>query len=329
MNKFNDSKKVRFIVLDCNGNETDIPKTNHIEIIQNQCNPALSKLIRATVGSEKSIHFANHMKIMRQLELVDYEPASDKGHFRFYPNGTLIYQLLTKWCEQIATKNFEALPIKTPFIYYLNSQAVQEQIGIFTKEIYSVFGGQNEKEFVLRFNDDLGLFEVMKNAQITYHHLPIRIYEHTPSFRYNKSGALSGIRRGRYFSFTDIHSFCQDLKHSLTEYKKIHHNLINLAKQVGIKPIIHFKVTQDFYLTVKNLMTSMLDDQEKMLVEIIPNQKQYWTMKHIICTDHPQTLFHIQLDLENSKRFNITYTDKDNIKKNCVIIHTSLGSIEK
>ena len=31
-----------------------------------------------------------HVKLMRKLELVDYEPGSDAGNMRYYPNGRLI-----------------------------------------------------------------------------------------------------------------------------------------------------------------------------------------------------------------------------------------------
>ncbi|MBL7141883.1 hypothetical protein ISS21_02210, partial [Patescibacteria group bacterium] len=318
----------RFLILDSQGKETALSDDN-LEAVQNQLDPALVRVVMVTVVPKESIHFANHMETMQRLEWVDYEPASDKGHFRFYPNGALIYKLLTSWCEQIATEIFEALPLKTPFIYLLNNQAVRGQIGIFSKSVYPVFGGQGQNEFVLRFNDDLGLFEVMKDSQITHRHLPVRIYEHTPSFRYHQSGSLSGIRRGRYFSFTDIHSFCLDLERGLAEYQKVHRLLTEITSQVGINIIIHFKVAQSFYPVVKRMMTSMLTDQEKMLIEIIPGQRQYWIMKYIACTDHPQKLFHVQLDLENSERFDIKYVARDGSRKNCVIVHTSLGSIER
>lgn len=318
----------RFLILDSQSKEVALSVDN-LKVVQDQFDPALTRMAMVTVGPKTSVHFASHMKIMQRLEWVDYEPASDKGHFRFYPNGALIYQLLTSWCEQIATEIFNALPLKTPFIYLLNSPAVRGQIGVFDKSVYQVFGSQGQEEFVLRFNDDLGIFEAMKKSQVTYRHLPIRIYEHTPSFRYHQSGSLSGIRRGRYFSFTDIHSFCLDLEQGLAEYQEVHRLLTELAKQVGINSVVHFKVTQSFYPVVKKMMASMLTGREKMLVELTPGQRQYWAMKHIICTDHPQKLFHVQLDLENSERFGIKYVAKDGSRKNCVIVHTSLGSIEK
>jgi threonyl-tRNA synthetase len=314
-----------FFVLNSLGVEEALPADGNYE----QFDSGLGKLIMATVGSDKSVHFARHMNIIRRLEWADNETASDKGHFRYYPNGALVYQLLVEWCEQVAVDAFGALPIRTPFLYLSDSQAVKGQIGMFEKNVYPVYGGQNHDEFVLRFNDDLGLFAVMKDSQLTHRHLPIRIYEHTPSFRYIQSGTLAGISKGRYFSLTDVHSFCGDIEQGFVEYVEIQKILKKVAKGVGIDLTIHFKVTRDFYPTAKTTMVAMLSGQEKMLVEMIPGQRQYWAMKHIACTDHPQRLFHIQFDLDNSERFDIKYVASDGSRKNCVIIHTALGTPER
>ncbi len=321
--------EIRFFILNSEGKE-ELLSLDNIGVQQNQFDSTLNTLIMATIGGvSESVHFAHHMDIIQQLGWADYEPASDKGHFRYYPNGALVYQLLSSWCEWIAEEKLEALSIKTPFLYHLNSQIVKEQIGMFSKNIYICSTEQKHEELVLRFNDDLGLLAMMKDARLTYEHMPIRIYEQTPSFRYIQSGAIAGINKGRYFSLNDVHSFCTDLQQGFQEYVEIQKILEEIAKAIGINLAIHFKVTQDFYPIAKKAMISMLKNGEKMLVELLPKQKQYWTMKHIVCTDHPQRLFHVQLDLENSERFGIKYVNKNGSLKNCVIIHTSLGTVER
>jgi threonyl-tRNA synthetase len=267
------------------------------------------------------------MHTMQQLEWVDYEPASDKGHFRFYPKGSLIRRLLATWCEQLSIDTFGALPIQTPFLYRSDTAAVREHIGIFSESVYSVIQGQDE--FVLRFNDDLGLYTVMKDAQITYGHMPFRIYEQTHSFRYLESGGVSGIQKARHFLLNDVHSFCPDLGQGLIEYREIHRLMMAIASELGLCPVTHFQVPQSFYPEVKATMTAMLNGEERMLVEIIPRQKQYWIMKHIVHTHHMQRLFHVQFDLESSERFGIHYKAIGGSKGNYTVIHSSLGTIER
>ena len=57
-----------------------------------------------------------HIKLMREHELVDYEPASDSGNLRWYPKGLLIKRLL----EQHATStvvDYGAMEVETPIMY--------------------------------------------------------------------------------------------------------------------------------------------------------------------------------------------------------------------
>ncbi|MFB6216222.1 MAG: threonyl-tRNA synthetase editing domain-containing protein, partial [Candidatus Aenigmatarchaeota archaeon] len=51
------------------------------------------------------------IKAMQQLELIDYEPASDSGHFRFYPKGSLIFDLIKEWADEIALDRLDCIEI--------------------------------------------------------------------------------------------------------------------------------------------------------------------------------------------------------------------------
>ena len=51
-----------------------------------------------------------------------------------------------------------------------------------------------------------------KDFQISYKHLPLKLYELTRySFRNEKRGELVGLRRLRAFSMPDCHAICRDL----------------------------------------------------------------------------------------------------------------------
>jgi threonyl-tRNA synthetase len=47
---------------------------------------AMYEMAKSREVKEKPVH----VKYMRKLELADYEPASDPGNMRYYPNGELI-----------------------------------------------------------------------------------------------------------------------------------------------------------------------------------------------------------------------------------------------
>ena len=185
--------------------------------------PQLIKLINFEVLGKKPGVPPPSIKIMRQLELIDYEPASDSGHFRFYPKGALMLKLLERWAEEIAINRLGSMQIETPILYVGAHPAIRSQGESFHERHYLVKipyppdqpnESTLEKEFVLRFAGDFGLFCMVSDAQVSYKHLPLRIYEYSKSYRYERSGELVGLRRLRGFSMPDIHSFCADIQQS-------------------------------------------------------------------------------------------------------------------
>jgi len=42
-----------------------------------------------------------HVTLMKRLELVDYEPASDPGNMRYYPKGRMIKALLEDYVTRV------------------------------------------------------------------------------------------------------------------------------------------------------------------------------------------------------------------------------------
>ena len=61
--------------------------------------------------------------------------------------------------------------------------------------------------------------------------------------------------------------------------------------------------------------------------------KHYWVVKHeyqvIDSVGGNAQLCTVQLDVEDSDRYGIFYVDADGKKKGCIIVHSSMGSIER
>lgn len=300
------------------------------ELIKIQSDECLTKLLSINLEGHVNYAFANHMNVMQRLELANYGSGSDKGHYNYYYKGALMFELLRAWLKQEIVERFNAFEIRTPFIFDWNRDDIQGQAGLFSDKIYRVFGPNSEKEFVLRYGGDAGVFSIMRDAQLTYRHLPFRLFEDCQGFRVTQTGEISGIRRGRSFSFPDVHSFCANFQDGLKEYELIHKLHLKLASDLGLEMAIKFKLTEEFFPKVKSMLISMATLQNKpVLLELTDQQRQYWTMKHISYTRHPQKIFHVQLDLEDGERYKMYYTDKEDKKRPLVVIHNSLGSIEK
>lgn len=275
------------------------------------------------------------IKEMQAQELVGYAPEADSGHFKFYPKGNLIFELLKDWAYEIAVKRFNCLQIETPIIYDWSDKEIREQGGSFHERHYTVKCPDDEKkEWVLRFAGDFGLFKIMKAATLSYKALPVRMYEFSKSFRYEQKGELSGLKRLRGFHMPDIHSFTGDLAAGWDEYKKLYKQYDDLAKGTGIKYAIVFRIVEDFYKKNKDQIIEMLKySKAPAFIETLSSMKHYWAVKHefqgIDSVKGATQLSTVQLDVKDAETYGILYTDKDNQKKGCTIVHSSIGSIER
>ncbi len=320
----------RFVILTKEGNEVPLKKE------ENEAENIREESLRKYFLSEelgKKIGESNAFKEMQRLQIVDYEPASDSGHFRLYPNGALIFDLLQRFCKDVAN-SLSAMEIDTPILYNWAEPDIREQTESFHERHYVVKGGESEKEFVLRFAGDFGLFRMLKDAVISYKHMPFRIYEFSKSFRYEQSGELSGLKRLRAFHMPDLHSFSRSVEEAWDEFETIFKKHVDLMRGLGIEYAVAFRAVDEFYERYKERIIELLNYAGKdAFIEVLDRRTHYWVIKDefqsIDSTGGSVQLCTVQLDVEDGERYGIAYTDESGEKKFCIIVHTSVGSIER
>jgi threonyl-tRNA synthetase len=293
--------------------------------------PDLKQFLLSEELGQRSGKEPAHIKLMRRLELVDYEPASDVGHFRFYPNGLLVKELLQEFATQLAIE-LGAMRVETPVMYRESEPDIAEQASRFYQKDYRI--KLPNYSLLLRFAGDFGLFKMMKDTVMSYKQLPVRIFELSPSYRLEQSGECVGLKRLRAFTMPDLHCFCAGLEQALDEYKLLFKKYFELTKAMQIDFLIVFRVTKEFYKERRDFILELLRFVQKpALVEVLEKPKHYWVMKHefqfIDSVGGNAQLATVQLDLEDSARYGIGYVDRDGKKKGCVILHSSMGSIER
>ncbi len=327
-----DEAKSSFVVLTPEGEEYPLDMENPLSCPILEKDPALKQLVLNEAGLKGERAAPPHIKLMKKLELVDYEPASDIGHFRFYPKGAVLKEALEEFATQIAVRDLRAMKIETPFLYRLDEPDIAEQAARFRERDYRL--EVDDREFTLRFAGDFGLFKMMKDVTMSYKQLPIRVYELAPSFRLEQRGECVGLKRLRSFTMPDIHCFCKDLEQAMNEYRELFKQYTKLANSMEIDYAVAFRVVKDFYLENKEWFVELLKIVGKpALIELLPEMKHYWVVKHeyqaIDSTGGNMQLVTVQLDVEDAARYGIYYVDEDGSKKGCIILHSSMGSIER
>jgi len=325
-------KPSTFLVLTPEGTEHVIDLSEPKTFASLKVEAPLLQLIRNEAGVKVEREAPAHIRLMKKLELVDYEPASDIGHFRFYPKGTVIKDSLEELAYDIAVRDLKASKIETPYLYRMDEPDISEQASKFREKDYRLM--VEKKEFTLRFAGDFGLFRMMKGATMSYRQLPVRVYELSPSFRLEQSGECVGLKRLRSFTMPDLHCFCRSLEQGTAEYSTLFEKYTKLTNSMEIEYAVAFRVVKDFYDQHRDWFVSLLRTCNKpALIELLPEMKHYWVVKHeyqaIDSAGGNMQLVTVQLDVEDAARYGIFYTDEDGQKKGCIILHSSLGSIER
>jgi len=277
-----------------------------------------------------------HVTLMKRLELVDFEPSSDPGNLRFYPKGRLIKSLL----EQFVTEKvieYGGMEVETPIMYDYKHPAIKNYMNRFPARQYTVVS--DDKELFLRFSACFGQFLMSKDAQISYKHLPFRIYELTRySFRREKSGELVGLRRLRAFTMPDVHALCADMEQVKREFLERFKLSQDVLSEIGLEKEDYemaIRFTKDFYEKNKDFINSIIKSFGKpVLVEIWSERIFYfvlkWEFNFVDCLDKASALSTDQIDVENGERYGITYVDEKGKKQHPIILHCSpSGAIER
>ncbi|MCX8179568.1 MAG: threonine--tRNA ligase [Candidatus Aenigmarchaeota archaeon] len=277
-----------------------------------------------------------HVKLMKSLELVDYESGTDPGNFKFLPKGRLIKSLMEQWITQKVVK-YGAMEVETPIMYDYEHPALKEYLNRFPARQYTLESAK--KKFFLRFAACFGQFLTLASSNISHKDLPLKFFELTRySFRLEKSGELVGLRRLRAFTMPDMHTLCRDLESAKKEFYNQFKLGLETLKDLGLTPNdfeVAIRFTKDFWKENKDFVLSLVKIVNKpVLIEMWNFRYAYFDPKFefnfVDSMDKASALTTVQIDHENAKRFGITYVDEDGKKKNPYILHCSpSGSLER
>ncbi|PIN69714.1 threonine--tRNA ligase, partial [Candidatus Woesearchaeota archaeon CG11_big_fil_rev_8_21_14_0_20_43_8] len=294
---------------------------------------AMYEMAKVRVAKDQSPHIA----YMKKLAIADYEPGSDPGHLRYYPKGRLIKGLLEGFVTD-SLSAYGAMEMEAPIMYDMEHPSLKSYMHRFPARQY-VIKTPNKKTF-LRFAACFGQFLMMHDATVSYKNLPLRLFEMTRySFRVEQRGELTGLRRLRAFTMPDCHAFCADKEQAKEEMKRRFKLSYELQKKIGINPMedleFAIRITKEFYDENKEFLTELVKEWGKpALIEMWNDRFFYFVMKYewnfVDALDKASALTTDQMDVENAKRYDIVYTDKEGQKVNPLILHLSpSGAIER
>jgi threonyl-tRNA synthetase len=296
--------------------------------------PNLERLFRyEKSGTRVSDQAPPHIELMRRMELVDYEPGADPGNFRWYPKGELMKRLAETYVSGLVT-DYGGMQVETPIMYDYQHPKLNLYLQRFPARQYVLLSGQ--KEYFLRFAACFGQYLIQHDMQISYNHLPCKLYELTHyAFRREQSGELAGLKRLRTFTMPDLHTLVKDVEQAKEEFLHQTDLAIQCMEGFGLDFEVAIRFVRDFADQNRSFVEKLVSCCGRpALIELWEERFFYFVAKlefnFIDALDKAACLSTVQIDVENTERFDITYVDKKGEKQNPLLLHASIsGSIDR
>ena len=188
----------------------------------------------------------DHRKIGKEMRLFMTDDLVGRGLPMFLPNGYTVWQELENY---IKAKERERgyLHVMTPCIGTVNLYRTSGHWDHYRENMFPAMEMEGE-DYVLRPMNCPHHMMIYANQPHSYRQLPIRIGEIAHDFRYESSGTLKGIERGRHFCQNDAHLFCTPEQ---------------IKSEVADVCSLIFDVYKDFNITDYRCVLSLRDPADK------------------------------------------------------------------
>ena len=200
------------------------------------------------------------------------------------------------------------------------------------------------ESFVLRPMNCPHHMMIYANKMHSYKDLPIRIAEIAHDFRFEASGTLKGIERGRHFCQNDSHIFVtpDQIEEEFAGVVKL---IFDTYKDFGITDYrcvlslrdpedkVKYHDDDEMWNKAENALRKVLDDIGIDYTEEIGEAAFYGPKLDVNvkpAVGNEYTLSTCQLDFCLPAKFNLSYVDRDGEKKTPVVLHRAiLGSLDR
>ena len=284
----------------------------------------------------------DHRKIGKDLSLFMTDDLIGQGLPMFLPKGYTIWNELETYIRNKEIR-LGYQHVLTPCIGTVNLYKTSGHWDHYKENMFPAMDVDDET-FVLRPMNCPHHMMIYANAPHSYRELPIRIAEIAHDFRYEASGALKGIERGRHFCQNDSHLFVtpDQIK---DEFKAVVDLIFDVYKDFGIKdyrcvlslrdPADKEKYHDDdeMWNTAEQALRETLDAIGIEYTEEIGEAAFYGpkldvNVKPAVGAEY--TLSTCQLDFCLPAKFDLKYVDADGTKKTPVVLHRAiLGSLDR
>ena len=284
----------------------------------------------------------DHRKIGKEMQLFMTDDLIGRGLPMFLPNGYVVWQELENYIKE-KERRLGYQHVMTPCIGTVDLYKTSGHWEHYKDNMFPAMEMDGEA-YVLRPMNCPHHMRIFANRPRSYRQLPIRIGEIAHDFRYESSGTLKGIERGRHFCQNDAHLFVtpEQIKDEVASVCDL---IFDVYKDFGITdyrcvlslrdPADKKKYHDDdeMWNTAESALREVLTELGIHITEEIGEAAFYGpkldvNVKPAVGAEY--TLSTCQLDFCLPAKFELRYIDKDGSEKCPVVIHRAiLGSLDR
>lgn len=284
----------------------------------------------------------DHRRLGKELGIFMFADIVGKGLPMWLPNGFTVRRLLS---DYIMNKELE-LGYEHVMTPSLGNVKLYKKSGHWAHYKDDMFPAMelDDEAYVLRPMNCPHHMVMYKSTLHSYRDLPVRIAEIANDFRFEASGALTGIERARAFTQNDSHIFCRP-DQIAQEFENVAHLILDVYKDFGFKDYsfrlsLRDKNNKEKYFGNDELWEKSENELREVLKEMgvefyeAEGEAAFYGPKLDVqvksALGHDVTLSTIQLDYQLPERFELTYVDENGDKVRPVVIHRAiLGSLDR
>jgi len=275
----------------------------------------------------------DHRKLGTELELFTIEDRVGPGLILWLPNGTIIKDQLEKYAEEL---EFQAgfQRVCTPHISKQNIYYTSGHLPYYKDTMFPPMQLEDEEPYYLKPMNCPHHHLIFGHRPRSYRELPLRLAEYGSCYRFEESGALSGLLRVRMLSMNDAHIYCQPEKieeeiRAVLEMSSNYYKKFRLGYHLRLS--LHDPKNKEKYLDnpqawefCEQVLKKVLDESGEKY-EIGEGEAAFYGPKidfqlsNVI--GRSETASTVQLDFAGAERFQLTYIAEDGKEHRPYIIH--------
>jgi threonyl-tRNA synthetase len=285
----------------------------------------------------------DHRKLGKDLSIFTMDEDIGPGLILWMPNGSIIIEELEKLAKE-TEEDAGYKRVVTPHIAKENLYITSGHLPYYQDSMFPPMELDGTKYYLKAMNCPHH-HKIFDAEQKSYKDLPYRLAEYGTCYRYEQSGELFGLMRVRCLHMNDAHIYCTKEQFA-QEFKAVNDMYLKYFEIFGIDKYVMrlslhdpAKLGQKYinepelWLETEEMVRQVLIESGTPFVEVQDEGAFYGPKIDVqiwSAIGREFTLATNQVDFAQGRRFNLSFTNKDNTPEVPLIIHRApLGTHER